>query len=267
MLRKTLEDYRGRHVGCVPGTHAALAHLIRRVLSPCAGVLDIGTHSGALLLRLQDAGFTDLLGVDLDPTRFDVPGAEFKRLELNQPFSLEFSRRFRLIVCTDVIEHLDSPRNFLTEARELLHDEGYLALSYPNVAFWEGRCKFLLKGELWGFGAKNYRLQRHISPLTFDQMELMLQEVGFQPVCLSTGGSFATKLRTLLTFPIWGPLRLIGGPSTLGESALVVAKKAAPDPDLKSPVHYRSRWQGIPDRIGYEPGARPVRSTGVASEC
>jgi SAM-dependent methyltransferase len=251
-LRKPLEDYRGRHIGCAPGTHSALVDMICRHVPPCAGVLDIGTHSGALLLRLEDRGFTDLTGVDLDPTRFDVPGATFARLELNGRFSLDLDRKFRLITCTDVIEHLDSPRNFLTEARELLEDGGYLAISYPNVSFWEGRCKFLLKGELWGFGAKNYRLQRHISPLTFEQIELLMQEVGVPAVELGTGGSFATSLRQAVTFPIWGPLRLIGGPSTLGESSLVLARKAAPNLELKAPVHYRNRWQGIPDEIGLE---------------
>lgn len=65
-----------------------------------------------------------------------------------------------------IIEHLDSPRNFLTECHKLLEDDGWLAISLPNVAFWEGRFKFMLTGELWGFGEKNDRLQRHISPIT-----------------------------------------------------------------------------------------------------
>jgi len=124
--------------------------------------MDIGAHAGALLLRLSDAGFTDLMGTDLDTTRFDVPGSSFKRLELNQLFSKEFDRKFKLITCTDVIEHLDSPRNFPSEARNLLEEDCFLAISLPNVVCWEGRVKFVLNGEHWGFGEKNYRLQRHI---------------------------------------------------------------------------------------------------------
>jgi hypothetical protein len=49
----------------------------------------------------------------------------------------------------------------------MLSDDGWLAISLPNVASWQGRVKFALKGELWGFGEKNYRAQRHISPITF----------------------------------------------------------------------------------------------------
>jgi predicted TPR repeat methyltransferase len=226
--------------------------MIQRHVSARTGVVDLGAHSGALLLRLREIGFTDLTGTDLDTTRFKLPDAKFLQVELNQTFSKKFDRKFNLITCTEVIEHLDSPRNFLAEARELLEDGGYLAISLPNVAFWEGRCKFLLKGELWGFGEKNYRLQRHISPITFEQMDLMMQEIGFQVLEATSGGSFATVYRKVLTFPLWASLRLIGGPSVMGESALFLARKSEPNLELKAPIHYRDRWGGIPDQLGFE---------------
>ncbi len=251
-LRKALEDYKGLTIGCAPGTHAGLLRMILHHVQPCAGILDLGTHAGALLLRLQDAGFTDLHGADLDPTRFSVDRAAFTRLELNEDFSRHFSRRFSLITATDVIEHLDSPRSFLQQARALLEEGGHLALSLPNVAFWEGRGKFLLKGELWGFGDKNYRLQRHISPITFEQMTLMMQEIGFEVVECGAVGSFAKPLWWLLSAPIWIPMRALGGKSALGESAIFLARKTTPDPLLKEPIHYRNRWKGIPDNIGLE---------------
>ena len=207
LLRRPMELYKGLHIGCVPGTHARLVELVRRHLPPCAGVLDIGAHSGALLSRLQDAGYTDLTGADLDMTRFALDGARFIKVELNQPFSAAFDRKFRLIVSTDVIEHLDSPRNFLTEARKMLEEGGLLAISLPNVAFWEGRCKFLLKGELWGFGQENYRTQRHISPVTFEQMEMMM--AGGRPA--GARGDIGRELRDAASAH--------AGVSAVGESA------------------------------------------------
>lgn len=251
-LRTPLESYKGLHCGCAPGTHAALVEIIRRNVAIRPGVLDIGAHSGALLLRLRELGYTDLTGTDLDITRFALPDCHFLRLELNQQFSKSFERRFSLITCTDVLEHLDSPRQFLAEARELLEAGGFLALSMPNVAFWEGRCKFLLKGELWGFGKKNYRSQRHISPLTIEMIEMLAQEVGFKVVEVGTKGSFATIFRKVVTFPLWGPIRLMGGPAACGESLLVLLEKSEPVAELKTPSHYKDRWQGIPDRIGLE---------------
>jgi SAM-dependent methyltransferase len=243
LFRLPMEEYNGRHCGCAPGTHAGLVAMIQRHVSARAGVLDLGAHAGALLARLQDAGFKDLQGTDLDLTRFDLPGAYIRHLDLNTHFSAVFERKFRLISCTDVIEHLDSPRQFLHEVCQLLEDDGYVAISFPNVAFWEGRLKFLLKGELWGFGRRNYQDQRHISPMTFDQFILTMEEVGLALVACGTAGSFATLLRKTLLLPFWAPLRLIGGPRCLGESAIFLARKAAPNAELLAPHHYRETWK------------------------
>jgi SAM-dependent methyltransferase len=252
LLKKNLERYDGRIIGAAPGTHAGIVAMIARHVHKRGAVLDLGTHSGALLLRLKTVGFTQLTGADLDPTRFDVPGADFRRIELNEPFASNFDRKFQLIIATEVIEHLDSPRVFLQEVRYLLDDDGWLALSLPNVASWQGRIKFLLKGELWGFGERNYRAQRHISPITFEQMTMMMRELGFEVVEKAAVGSFSTLPLKVLTFPLWGPSVFLGGASTLGESAIFLARKANPEASLKTPTHYQKRWRGIPDRIGLE---------------
>ena len=249
-LRLPMEDYKGRHIGCAPGTHAALVGMISRHLSARGAAVDLGAHSGALLLRLQELGFSRLVGTDLDPTRFDVPGAEFKRVELNEPFAHLFDAKFQLVTATDVIEHLDSPRGFLREIHAILEDDGWLALSLPNIASWQGRIKFALKGELWGFGEKNYRLQRHISPITGEQMVMMMREIGFEVVEMGSAGSFSTPLMKALSFPVWYLSSFLGGMSPLGEAAIYLAKKIPPDDELLQPVHYRQRWQGIPDEIG-----------------
>ena len=187
-----MESYDGRHIGCAPGTHAAVADAVARATPSREGVLDIGAHSGALLARFRSAGFSDLVGVDLDPTRFDLEDASFHRFELNEDFSHLLDRGFSVVTATDVIEHLDNPRHFVSQVRKLLKPEGIFALSFPNVGFWEGRVKFLLKGELWGFGERNYRKQRHISPMTHDQSRLMFKELGFEVVSLFAADSFST---------------------------------------------------------------------------
>jgi len=250
LFRRPMESYDGLHCGCAPGTHKAIYAGVLGTARPDSAVLDFGTHSGALLARFKKAGFSDLHGVDLDPTRFELDGAQFYRIDLNQDFATEFARKFGIVTATEVIEHLDSPRHFVSEVYQLLEPNGVFAISLPNVAFWEGRCKFMLKGELWGFGARNYLTQRHISPLTFDQLILMLKELGFTTVVRCTAGSFATPLKKILTAPIWLPMRVLGGASTLGESAIIIAVKSEPDDELRRPSHYKDRWEGKADTIG-----------------
>ena len=245
-----MEDYRGRHVGCAPGTHAALATMISRRVTPSGAALDLGAHSGALLLRLKELGFSRLVGADLDPTRFDVPGADFKRIELNGRFVQHFSTKFRLVTATEVIEHLDSPRDFLKQIHAILDDDGWLAISLPNVASWQGRIKFLLKGELWGFGERNYRTQRHISPITGEQMVMMMRELGFEVVDMGSAGSFSTPLMKALTFPAWSLSSFLGGISPLGEAAIFLAKKTKPAIELLEPDHYRIAGKVSPTTSG-----------------
>jgi 2-polyprenyl-3-methyl-5-hydroxy-6-metoxy-1,4-benzoquinol methylase len=252
LLIRPLEEFRGHHIGCAPGTHGVIATLVAKHVIPKGDVLDIGAHSGALLLRLHDLGFSEMMGTDLDPTRFDVPEAAFKRMELNDAFARHFSRRFQLVAATDVIEHLDSPRAFLKEVYELVEEGGWVVISLPNVASWEGRLKFFLSGELWQFGEVHYRVQRHISPITRQQMTMMMQEIGFRVVEVISAGSFSTWLRKALTFPLWASATWLRGISVLGASAIFLAQRNTPDQELRQPIHYRDRWNGIPDKIGFD---------------
>lgn len=245
-MRIPMESFEGLHCGCAPGTHAALTRLIDSVAKRRASVLDLGSRTGALLARLEHIGFSDLNGADRSEGINGLSGAKHHVVDLNTNFSEAFSQRFDLVTSTDVIEHLDSPRHFLTECRRLAAEDGLLALSFPNVAFFEGRLKFLLRGELWGFGARNYRTQRHISPTTIEQMLLTMQEVGWSPVKWDTAGSFATALRVILTAPLWLPIRALGGPTALGESTIVLARAAEPDRQLSMPSAYIRAWRLAP---------------------
>jgi 2-polyprenyl-3-methyl-5-hydroxy-6-metoxy-1,4-benzoquinol methylase len=254
LFRRPMENYKGLHVGCAPGTHAAVVSMVSEHIQQRGGVLDIGAHSGALLHRFKDAGFSDLAAADFDTTVFNVPGVPLTRIDANQPFAQLFDRKFNLITCTDIIEHLDSPRHFFAEARQLLNDDGHIAFSVPNVAFWEGRVKFALKGELWGFGRRNYMAQRHISPLTIDQAELLMREIGYKPVAWTTQGTFATPARRLVLSPLWLPFYILDRKRTLGESLIFLAQKAPPEQELKSPWDYRERWEAS-DQVARSPSS------------
>ncbi|RBP11153.1 methyltransferase family protein [Roseiarcus fermentans] len=234
-LTRELETYRGLVKHGAPGTHERLVELALSQGGPKEGVLDLGAGSGELLQRLGDAGYTDLNAADLRDANFKLADVPFTRIDLNQNFSKIFKRKFKLIVMSSVIEHLDSPRHALIEARALLDDDGLLSVIKPNVGFWEGRIKFFLTGDLWAFGESEYRGVRHISPLTSTQMRLMLQEIGFKIVAFTTAGSYATPLRSALSFPLWAPMAALFGRRVLGENLVIIARKSASDRVLSSP--------------------------------
>src|SRR5436305_5612857 len=102
-------------MACAPGTHESALSTILKHVPHRAGVLDCGARYGALLARLKENGFSDLSAVDLDTHLFKLEGVPIRRLDLNADFAGQLDRRFKLITCSDVIEHLDSPRHFLQE--------------------------------------------------------------------------------------------------------------------------------------------------------
>lgn len=230
MLRKRNEDYHGHRVAAAPGTHARIAELAGSYLPSDARMLDLGAYTGALIARLRDAGFTRLSAADLS-SHLTEPVDAFRACDFNRDFASEFAgERFDGITACEVIEHLDNPRAFLRQCHALLNPGGVLVASTPNIAFFEGRIKFALTGQVWGFSARSYASQRHVSPILARHVPMMLAECGFNSREISTCAGFATGLRKALTAPIWAPMRAALGADVLGETLFFVGIARAADP-------------------------------------
>lgn len=70
-------------------------------------VLDVGCGLGTWLTVCEELGIQDYLGVDGDYvnlTKLTIPQSKFKTLDLRNPFDLR--RRFDLVLCLEVAEHL-----------------------------------------------------------------------------------------------------------------------------------------------------------------
>jgi SAM-dependent methyltransferase len=225
MLRRSPDRYNGNVIAAAPGTHAALTALVGKYCKAGDSILDLGAYTGALIERLRDAGYSNTTAADLD-NHLTVPGVQHIKCDFNKDFkSLFDGKQFDCVIASEVIEHLDDIRAFLRQCAALVRQDGLIIVSTPNIGFFEGRIKFFLKGELWGFGANNYMSQRHISPVSIGQFPLLLQETGFDTVELSTAGGFATAWRKALTSVFWVPMRLAFGPFTLGETTVCVGRK------------------------------------------
>jgi len=242
-LRKT-GRYKGRRVHSSPGTQEAAIQLLLRHALPRASVLDLASGGGAMVARLRDAGFSDLHEVVRDPKVFGegaadtlAPAADprdraaapqdaasIPALDFSGNFADHFSRRFGLVVASEVIEHLESPRDFLKQAGRLLETDGLLLLTTPNVSNWVGRVRFFLFGELRWFDERMYRQARHISPLTDFRMRALLAETGFELVASTSAGYFYGPLRTLLTAPIALPFVACFGRRGWGDCNVYLAR-------------------------------------------
>lgn len=219
--------YNGLLMRCSPGTHEMAMSLLLRNSAPRAGVLDLGAGTGAWLSRMRDASFTDLNAVEADVENFQLEGVSPHAVDLNTEFLARFDRRFQLITAIEVVEHLDCPRHFLRQARQLLDENGFLLVTTPNLSHWTSRVGFLVHGELRMFRKRDY-IQRHISPITHVQMLLMLGEIGFRMVDFAAAGSCWGPIKRFVRGPVSLLFRLLVGPRAWGDVSLYLVRISEP---------------------------------------
>ena len=100
--------YEGLKEDSAASARAVVPRLLKLV--PAQSVIDVGCGSGTWAKAYLDAG-CDVLGVDghvVRPEQLLFPEERFERHNLNQP--LRLSRRFDLVNCLEVAEHLDPVR-------------------------------------------------------------------------------------------------------------------------------------------------------------
>ena len=120
---------------------------ILKLLEKVSGkkVLDIGCANGYLGKKVLDKG-NYVVGVDISEKA--VKNAEKilnKVLVLdveNEKFPFK-EDTFDIIICSEVIEHLFEPNEFLKKIHKLLKKDGQLIITTPNFLYWGHRLKFL----------------------------------------------------------------------------------------------------------------------------
>jgi SAM-dependent methyltransferase len=174
-------SYRGYHIIAVSQLHKRAIQVVNgldlEAGTPC---LDLGAGTGAFSVRLKDCGMSVEAG-DFVPINLENEGIKTYQLDLNKSFSKLFSgRRFQLITCLEVLEHLENPFHLFRECNELLPLGGYLIFSTPNVESWMARLLFLFNGKLPWFGEKSYFEEGHLIPYFSWQIPIIARLTGFE---------------------------------------------------------------------------------------
>jgi len=121
--------------------HELVVRLLReRLGGDSARILDLGSGQGdlAVILRRQMAG-AELVGFELSASgvamsQKKVPDARFLVVDLFQPppEAKDFAGWASDAVCSEVLEHVDSPVDFLTASRPYLADGARLVVTVPG---------------------------------------------------------------------------------------------------------------------------------------
>jgi SAM-dependent methyltransferase len=108
-------------------------------LKSASVVVDLGCGSGTLLGRIRDASATArLIGIDIEPRALElarkaVPDAEFHQADLGggDNVSSALAGQADVVLCSEVLEHLDHPERAVDLARSLLRPGGVFIVTVP----------------------------------------------------------------------------------------------------------------------------------------
>lgn len=138
-----------------------------------ASVLDIGAFSSEILPLLVRMGFSDLVGIDLNPRLSDMPSAGIIRYDVGNFLKTSYSGcSFKAISAISVIEHGYEGDRLFQEVARLLVPGGYFIASFD---YWPEKTD---NGEIQPFS---------LSWTIFSQEEVMemiakAAEFGLEPV-------------------------------------------------------------------------------------
>src|SRR5512137_289464 len=120
-----------------PHSQDSLAKL-SRWLKPGATVLELGPAAGYFTRHLRQQGCTvDVVEIDAEAAAEVAAAARSVIVgDLAAAATLDAlaGKRYDVIVCADVLEHVADGKALLTRLRSLLPPQGELLLSVPNIA-------------------------------------------------------------------------------------------------------------------------------------
>lgn len=142
-------------------------------------ILDIGCSSGGFLSTMKGPSWR-LYGIEMEESTAErarkSTGAEvFVGDAVAAPFS---AGSFDVITAFDLLEHVYSPREFLTKVLEWLKPGGIVYAMMPNIDSWEAK----LFGSYW-YGLE---LPRHLTHFSPRSLEHLMTNVGFEKVLVKT---------------------------------------------------------------------------------
>lgn len=170
------------------------------------------------------------MGVDLRPA------AAFSRSVIaNTNWPLPFADgTFDVVTCLEGVEHAHDPFLLLREFARLLRSGGMLILSTPNIHNLRSRLKFLLRGTLFWFDAREVSGIGHVNVVPYFIPTHILDVAGFSGVCVRSNRAvqpavpnwLARLMQSVLSREAYGERELNSPTFLTGEGLIVSARKS-----------------------------------------
>lgn len=129
-------------------------------------ILDIGSNEGYVNELLKEE-FKDrnIFSIDLKNSDFNM--------DLNKP--KEINSKFDTIIAGEILEHVESPMDFLKYCKSLLKKNGILILTTPNAIGLQ-----YIRNPSWCVNYEDYR--GHSQTFTMPMLKKNFEEIGFKVI-------------------------------------------------------------------------------------
>ena len=127
-------------------------------------LLDVGCGSGAFgrLLRSQRPDMV-LWAIEPDPVSARAAEDGFDQVVVGEFPSEQLSgRRFNVILCADILEHMVAPEKALSAAASIITKDGLIVASIPNVRHWRVVLWPLLRHGTWTYTERGILDRTHL---------------------------------------------------------------------------------------------------------
>ena len=165
--------------GISPEPVRALIHSLIRTRDLRGSVLDFGSGKGDLLRQLacDRDRWTRMVGVDWFARPVELPkDVEWLQKDLNEPLGTDLGL-FDVVICSEVIEHLENPRHVFRMIRNTLSRGGSLILTQPNQESIRSYLALIFRGHFISFLDSCY--PAHITALLRKDLGRICAETGF----------------------------------------------------------------------------------------
>ncbi len=222
-------NYRGLRAHAAEGLHDLVGNIALAEFPAGCEILDVASGSGAMCLRLLEAGFK-MTGCDMVEENFQLKGkVPFQPLDLNTEFSKTIGRLYDGVTATEIIEHLENPRQFLRQCFACLKPGGKLLLSTPNLETALSKAMYVTSSTAKWYTDRDYMEYGHITPMSLWVLRKALLEAGFKIEKVTSQGEYKGPWKGWRKIQLLASLfrRLDRANSPQGEILIVVAQKPA----------------------------------------
>ena len=95
-------------------------------------LLEVGVREGFLFDFLQEAGFTDLYGIDISPDAIKRLLERGHKGEVADAMDFKLDRKFHTCITSHCIEHCPNPKRVISNIYDALEDGGIVFVRVPR---------------------------------------------------------------------------------------------------------------------------------------